>query len=317
MKFFGQGRIVLSKDVDKDNNECPLKCKAMWTGLLNPETGEVVEAKIYLPEDPVRKVLIICPGYRGDFVLQEQGYADAFCKDGRAIICLRHNGLRVVGDDVTNYVHCPERQKRLGKYTGQRRFSVKESNREVLTAIEALPSIENLQVDIIGHSWGAQIALESLKALKASGSSVGKSVRNVILLGATVDGRPETYKAYRDYFASDAEQDFFREMDPDEIINDFIDNARDMSNFSSNDIPENVRRVVLINSLGDGEVNIKEEQLPFYSRIKDRANILILPTNPVTITLGGRESEEHDYFGSEVRGWIEKILAGEKIEKII
>lgn len=303
--------IVLEKDVDKDNKECPLNCKAMWTQLINPETGEMVEAKIYAPEGLVQKILIICPGYRGDFVLQERSYADDFCKDGRAIVCLRHNGLRVVGEDVVNYVHCPERQRTWGRYTGKGPFSVKKANRELLIALKAIVSTENFDVDIIGHSWGGQIVLESLKALKELRDPIVKKVKNVILLGAMLDSRPETYTAYRDFFLTDAQQDFFREMDARDMVEDFLDNARDMGNFTSGDISENVR-ITIINSSADKEIDIRGEQIPFHGQIDDsEARWIFFRFDDSMVTLGGRLSEGHDYVDPEVRDCIREILEEE------
>ncbi|MDD4531517.1 MAG: alpha/beta hydrolase [Candidatus Pacebacteria bacterium] len=283
----------------------------MWTMFINPETDEVVEGKVYMPKGQVKKVLIICPGYRGDFVLQERHYAHDFCRSGRAVICLRHNSLRTVGKDVENYVHCPQRQVTGGRYTGEGAFSVKKANREVLTVLKALEPVGDIEeIDILAHSWGGQISLESLKAIKESGEmGAVKKLKNLVLLGATLDSRPETYLAYREAFVSDAKQDFFNCMDPDQIIEDFLDNAEDMGNFSSADIPENVR-IVIINSSADQEIDVENEQIPFHGKIQDcyESTWIFLRVDPIEIALGGRSSEGHDYIDSQIWEVIQDII---------
>jgi len=54
--------------------------------------------------------------------------------------------LKIKGEDVKNYIHCPEKvgaSQRMGQqYIGEgKRFGFKKADREVLTALKALCSM--------------------------------------------------------------------------------------------------------------------------------------------------------------------------------
>lgn len=178
--------IEIKSDVDFDNNKIELNEQLVfWTELKDQETGEVVEGKVYVPKDgKVNKILIISPGYKGDFVLQEAEYAKDFVKNGRAMIVLRHNGLRVQGNDVQNYIYCPDKQKfgkeKEQKYLGEKNFSLENSSREVLVLLKALNDRDNNldKIDIVGHSIGARIAIESIIEAKKQTQKKWKSQEN-------------------------------------------------------------------------------------------------------------------------------------------
>jgi len=322
--FNPEKTIALEKDVDEKNQEQPLgDYEAHWTEMINPDTGETVEGKVYTPEgDSAKDVLIVCPGYKGDFVLQEKGYADDMCRDGRAIVFLRHNNLRTKGGDVENYVHCPQKQETNSEYTGKGEgFDVREANREVLTALKSLGSnIDNLdKIDIIGHSWGGMIALESLMDIaKEEGENSKKiieKINNLILLAATLESRPENYEAYQSYFQADADKGYFKDMDAEEMVEGFKENAKDFNEDNLKNLPKNIK-VTSLNSMIDGDINKEEETVPFHFKLDSSTNPRLIffqdgnygPNEWNDKSLGGRGPEEHDYAGSEARKWLKKII---------
>lgn len=323
--FNPEKTIRLEKDVDKDNNQIELPDQEFfWTEIQDPETGEVIEGKIYLPKDgKADKILIITPGYRGDFVLQEAEYAKDFAINGRAMIVLRHNGLRVQGEDVQNYVHCPNKQKfgkeKNQKYLGKEDFSFENSSREVLIALKSLgDNVNSLEkIDIIGHSLGARTAIESIMETKrqAQGNEnfkrlVGK-IDNLIVMGAWLETRKEVLDQYLEYFKSEEQGDYFKNLDGERFLAEVLKSAERMKGITAKDFPEEMR-FVGIHSVADGDINLEGEIFPFFNQIKAikrKGSIILKDLKEIMPPqIGGRGTETHDYPIDQVRGWIKLII---------
>lgn len=336
--FNPEKSIRLEKDVDQDNNERELgNYEAMWTELKDPETGEVIEAKVYIPKvGKVDKVLIVSPGYRGDFVLQESNYADDFAKDGRIVIFMRHNGIRI-GEEMKNYTHCPEKsnlaltkgQQHMGKGDD---FNFESANREVLTALKVLgQSIDSInKIDVVGHSWGGRISLLSISELV---SGIGKDrpnveqlrkiaskIDNLILMGAWLETRAENIEPYLEYFESEAAEGIFKNMNPQECISSAVSQGKRLSELNSQNFPQQMR-IVGLQSVGDEHVDLEGEYEEFFKRMRglERKGSIILKDlmqlkGEVPAELGNRETEAHDYAlrktgeASRVRQWVGEII---------
>ncbi|MDD5627394.1 MAG: alpha/beta hydrolase [Patescibacteria group bacterium] len=329
-KLFGENfnpekTIKLEKDLDEDNELRELgNYESYWTEFRNPDSDEVVEGKVYLPKEGVAKdILIISPGYKGDFAMQEAKYADDFSQDGRAVIFLRHNGLRIEGEDVKNYIHCPEKQKEASekkqKYIGnEEKFSWHKANREILTALKSLGNkIDDIgKIDIIGHSWGGSIAVNSMVELHRDASEAAKKIEqkidNVILMGAMLETRSEVFENYREFFESEAGKDYFKGMDAEAVINDLISDGEAIGKMTAKDLPLNVR-LVGVESVADADIDLQGETLPFFTRMKElnrKGNIVFkdLKEFDMPEKIGGRDTEVHDYPLDRVRRWIAKII---------
>ena len=317
--------FYLEKDVDQNNKKVEVKnYEIFWTELKNPETGEVVEGKLYCPMGGgIKKVLIISPGYKGDFILQESEYAKDFAKNGRAVLVLRHNGLKVGGEDAKKYVHCPERsrldQKESDKYLGSGSFSFDSANREVLTALKAfnyvIDKIE--KIDIIGHSWGGRISLLSVNEIKQESSQnetakkIANKIDNLILIGAWLETRRDRIESYLEYFESEATSGYFKNMDPKEVIESAIKSSRKLKKLSEKDFPENMR-ICGIQSVGDDAVDFEGEYSEFFKQLKEvkrKGSIVLKDLKGIMPKkIGEREAETHDYFLKQVRGWVKQIV---------
>jgi hypothetical protein len=323
--FNPEKTIKLEKDVDQDNNQIELPNQEFfWTELKDPETGEVIEGKVYLPKDgKVDKVLIVAPGYRGDFVLQEAQYAKDFAIDGRAMIVLRHNGLRVQGDDVKNYVHCPEKQQfgeqKDQRYLGKEDFSFETSSREVLVALKAISDkIDDLKkIDILGHSFGARTAIESVTEAKKhaqSNENIKKlvdKIDNLIVMGAWLETRKEMLEPYLEYFKGEEEGDYFRNLNGEKFFEEILKSAERTKRITTKDFPENMR-FIGIHSVSDGDINLEGEVFPFFNQIKDikrKGSIILKDLKEIIPSrIGGRETETHDYPISQAREWIKLAI---------
>ncbi len=343
--FNPEKTFELQEDRDENNEVRELgNYQCFWTEFLNPDTGEAVEGKVYLPNgtEDYEDVLVISPGYRGDFALQEAEYADDFARGKRAMVMLRHNGLRIEGDDVKNFVHCPEKaeyaQKSGQKFLGKNeKFNFEKANREVLTFLKALGSkIDQIKnIDILGHSWGARITLESLVVLHKEDNETAKKIQekinNAILLGSWFETIPEKAEPYRDFFRGDAEKEYFKQMDGDQVIADIFKMYERLETYKAQDLPENVR-LVAINSLADSDVDMEAggEVYRFFKQFKEHEKIgnLVLKDlakeNLLATHKGGQDGgvEVHDYLLrkpteqekargielNQVRRWIKKMI---------
>lgn len=323
--FNPEKTIQLTQDLDEHNTVRELgNYESYWTELKDPDSDEAVEGKVYLPKDGVVKdILIISPGYKGDFALQEARYADDFARDGRAVIFLRHNNLRIEGDDVKNYIHCPEKQAKASekkqKHIGsEEKFSWNKANGEILTALKSLGNkIDDIgKIDIIGHSWGGSIAVNSMTKLHQDESEVAKKIEqkidNVILMGAMLETRREVFENYREFFESEAEKDYFKGMDAEAVMNDLISGGEAIGKMTAQNFPENVR-LVGVESVVDADIDLRGETLPFFTRMKElkkKGNIVFKDLKEFAMPekIGGRDTEVHDYPLDRVRKWIAKII---------
>jgi hypothetical protein len=331
--FTPEKTFQLAKDVDSGNKEKELINKeAFWTEFKNPDTGEAVEGKVYMPKDKdkedIRQVLIVAPGYRGDFVLQEADYADDFVKDNRAMIVMRHNGLRIAGEDMQNYVHCPEKadfaKRKNQQYLGEGEdFDFLKADREVLTVLKSLSDkIDDIEkIDIIGHSWSGRIALNSIAELKKQAEEAGTKgeiakklidkIDNLILMGAWLETRKEVPEGYREHFKNEEKGDYFKNLNGDKIIEQMISSGNELKKLKSSDLPDNMR-IVGIHSVEDKDIDLEGEVLEFFKQIKDikRKGHLVLKDLKEFMPekIGGRETENHDYALEQAREWIKLAI---------
>lgn len=329
--FTAEKTFRLAKDADSDNEEKELiNQEAFWTEFKNPDTGEAVEGKVYTPKDAkgIKKVLIVAPGYRGDFVLQEADYADDFVKDNRAMIAMRHNGLRIMGEDVKNYVHCPEKadfaKRKNQQYLGRGEdFDFLKADREVLTVLKSLgDKIDGLEkIDIISHSWSGRIALNSITELKKQAEEAGikgetakkliGKIDNLILMGAWLETRQKMPENYREFFKSEEKGDYFNNLNGDKIIEQMISSCDKLKELKSSDLPENMR-IVGIHSVEDQDIDLEGEILEFFKQLKDlkRKGSIILKDLKKFMPekIGDRETENHDYTLWQARKWIKLAI---------
>lgn len=332
--FTQEKTFQLEKDVDCDNKEKELGGQeAFWTEFKNPDTGEVVEGKVYLPKNAenkegIKKILIVAPGYRGDFVLQEGDYADDFVKGDRAMIVMRHSGLRISGDDMKNYVHCPEKAKfaeqKGQEYLGKdENFDFSKADKEVLTVLKSLSEkIDNIEkIDIIGHSWSGRTALNSIVELKKKIEESGikgeiakklcSKIDNLILMGAWLEIREEVSEGYRDFFKSEETGDYYKNLNGDKIVEQMISSGNKLKELKSSDLPKDMR-IVGMHSVEDQDVDLEGEIMEFFKQIKDikRKGSIILKDlkDFMPEKIGGREIENHDYALEQARKWIGKII---------
>jgi hypothetical protein len=331
-KFGIEKTIRLDQDVDENNEQKEIKDKeAFWTEFIDPETRETVEGKIYFPKDgKIEKILIIEPGYRGDFVLQESMYADDFVKDGRAMLVLRHNGLRIEDDDVVNYLHCPDKRKASSggkqKYLGKKDFDFSESNKEVLIALKSLEhSLGQIKsIDIIGHSWGGNIALRSIVELQKQALQNGdsavisekviKKLNNLVLIGAWLETEVNVF--HEEFFKKEEAGGYFKNLSAEKTIRQIAEAGQELKKIKAEDIPKNLR-VESIVSIGEEEVDILKDIFGFLKRLKGfrkKGQIVLKELKAMMPEkIGGRETETHDYELKMVRNWIKMIIDKDKM----
>lgn len=345
--FNPEKSIRLKKDVDQDNNERELgNYDAVWTELRNPDTEEVVEAKIYIPkEGKIDKVLIICPGYRGDFVLQESNYADDFAKSGRVLVVLRHNSLKI-DENSRNYVHCPEKldfaKKNNQQYTGKgENFSFSRANREVLTALKSLSGkIDEINsIDVLAHSWGSKISSLSISELERQSKGkderadtarkISQKVKNLVLIGPWLIAKEGQMEAYREAFTEEVREGFFKNMDLATAMTDLKISGQDLLKLEDENFPEQMR-IVPIFSVGEEEnyapevtgEDLQKAVRDFLTRLEKlkKGFVVLKDLSPggaikeVPEAIGGREVVAHDYAlgktgeASRVRQWVREII---------
>jgi hypothetical protein len=331
-QFNTKKTIRLECDVDENNRQKELDGQQVfWTEFIDPETGETVEGKIYLPKDgKIEKILLIEPGYRGDFVLQESLYADDFVKGGRAMIVLRHNGLRVEGDDIVNYLHCPDKRKASSdgkqKYLGRKDFDFSESNKEVLIALKSLGhSLGQIKsIDIIGHSWGGNIALRSIVELQkqamqnGSGAIIServiKKLNNLVLIGAWLETEVNVF--HKEFFKKEEAAGYFKNLSAEKTMHQIAEAGEELKKIKAEDIPKHLR-VESVVSIGEEEVDILKDIFGFFKRLKGfrkKGQIILKKLKAMMPKeIGGRETEDHDYELRLVRNWIKMIIDKEKM----
>lgn len=338
--FNKEKTFELQKELDENNKPRELgEYRAFWTEFRNPETDEVVEGKIYFPNNAknYKKIFLISPGYKGDFVLQESYYADDFAKGEKIVIFLRHNALKIQGVDVENFIHCPEKQEKSQK-TGQsylggnENFNYKKASREVLTVLMALSKKNEQvdQIDVMGHSWGGRIAIQSLVELNKNKGGIfdhfkGK-IKNLILLAPWLETRKELLEEkYRDFLEIDERGGYLKGMNVNDILSDLKTTSEEINNLSSDDFPENLR-VIGIQSVADeytmndaspDSQNINSGLFGFLKRLKNhknKGNIVLKNISEVEgfpKQLGNRPPEIHDYHleGGRIRRIINNLVA--------
>jgi hypothetical protein len=327
--FNKEKTIELEGDLDENNNFKELeKHKAFWTELKNPDTDEVIEGKIYFPKESenVKKILIIEPGYRGDFVLQESEYADDFAGEERTLIVLRHNGLRIDEEEMKDYIHCKEKinyaQKKEQKYIGKdENFDFKKAEREILTVLKSLKDkIDGIdKIDIIGHSWGGRIAVNSISELKKEiekekeneiSKKISEKIDNLILIGPWLETNKEKLEAVRDIFEKEEKNDCFRNLKAENFMDGLLSSARKLKKITPNDLPKNLRITGII-SVEDELVSL-ESVFPLFNQLEDmkRKGFISLKDFKELLPekIGKRESQVHDYALPQIRNSIRSII---------
>jgi hypothetical protein len=331
-KLFGENfnkekTIELESDLDENNNFKELeKYKAFWTELKNPDTNEAIEGKIYFPKESenVKKILIIEPGYRGDFVLQESKYADDFANEKRALIVLRHNGLRIDEEEMKDYLHCKEKinyaQKKEQKYTGRDEdFDFEKAEREILTALKSLKDkIDGIdKIDIIGHSWGGRIAVNSILELRKEiekereiSKKISGKIDNLILIGPWLETKKEKLETVRNIFEKEEKNGYFKNLKAENFIEGLLSSAEKLKKITSDDLPKNLRITGII-SVEDELVSL-ESVFPFFNQIKDikRKGFISLKDFKELLPkkIGERKTQIHDYALPQVRNFIESVI---------
>ena len=333
-KLFGENfnkekTIELEGDLDENNNFKELeKYKAFWTELKNPDTNEVIEGKIYFPKESenVKKILIIEPGYRGDFVLQESGYADDFVNSERALIVLRHNGLRINGEDMKDYIHCEEKinyaQNKDQKYTGKDEdFDFKKAEREILTVLKSLKDKVNDidKIDIIGHSWGGRIVVNSILELtkemekekeREISKKLSEKIDNLILIGPWLETKKEKLEAVRNIFEKEEKSGYFKNLKAKNFIEGLLSSAEKLEKIIPDDLPKNLRITGII-SVEDKLINL-ESVFPVFNQLKDmkRKGFISLKDFKELLPekIGKRKSQIHDYALPQIRNFIESVI---------
>ena len=333
-KIFGENfnrekTIKLEGDLDENNNFKELeKYKVFWTELKNPDTNEAIEGKIYFPKESenVKKILIIEPGYRGDFVLQESKYADDFVGAKRALIVLRHNGLRIEGEETKDYLHCEEKinyaQNKDQKYTGKDEdFDFKKAEREILTVLKSLKDkIDDIdKIDIIGHSWGSRIAVNSILELKKEmegekeseiSKKISEKIDNLILIGPWLETRKEKLEAVLNIFEREEKSGYFKNLKAENFMKGLLSSAEKLKKIIPDDLPKNLR-ITGILSVEDELVDL-ESVFPLFNQLKDmkRKGFISLKDFKELLPkeIGGRKSQVHDYALPQIRDFIGSVI---------
>ncbi len=333
-KLFGENfnrekTIELEGDLDENNNFKELeKYKAFWTELKNPDTNEAIEGKVYFPKESenVKKILIIEPGYKGDFVLQESNYADDFVNTERAVIALRHNRLKIEGEDMKDYIHCEEKinyaQDKDQKYTGKDEdFDFEKAEREVLTVLKSLKDkIDDIdKIDIIGHSWGGRIAINSILELKKEmegekereiSKKLSEKIDNLILIGPWLETRKEKLEAVRNIFEREEKSGYFKNLKAENFIKGLLSSAEKLKEITPDNLPKNLRITGII-SVEDELVNL-ESVFPVFDQLKDieRKGFIFLKDFKELLPkkIGKRKSQVHDYALPQIRDFIGSVI---------
>ena len=334
-KLFGENfnkekTIELKGDLDENNNFKELeKYKAFWTEFKNPDINEAIEGKVYFPKESenIKKILIIEPGYRGDFVLQESKYADDFAGKERALIILRHNGLRIKEGNMKDYIHCKEKidyaQSKDQKYTGKDEdFDFKKAEREILTVLKSLKDkIDDIdKIDIIGHSWGGRIAVNSVTELKKEIGSeekkekafekISEKIDNLVLIGPWLETEKEKLKAVRNIFEKEEKNDYFKNLKAENFIKGLLSLAEKLKKITPDDLPKNLRITGIV-SVKDELVNL-ESIFPFFNQLKDmkRKGFVSLKDFKELLPekIGERKSQVHDYALPQVRNFVGSVI---------
>lgn len=187
--------LVLEGEIDENNES--VEGDVFWVKLnYHGADGKdnTIEGKLFLPKsDKSNKELVICePGMPGDAViLFDSRHAPALVKEGYAVFVARHNGTKLQGEKVDNYVHCPQK-KEFSSQSGQdhvgKEFSFQEWGKEIHTAIMGLEAGFE-KINLIGHSMGAPNNLNSLLILAKENPEVADKIKSFVSLAGAV-GRP-------------------------------------------------------------------------------------------------------------------------------
>lgn len=319
--------IKLQEDVDAHNVRFSnfWESEICWTELVNPATKEVVEGKVYFPLGTApSSVILVCPGYRGDFVLQERAYVKKLVFTEAAFIFLRHNAIRIEGNDVQNYIHCPEKvgwakEHKQGYLGSGKPFSYTGASREVLTALRAL-AIENVEkIHIIGHSWGGRIAPLSLAQLAQEEACVpiDKKLKTLTVLGPWWETREEvlTSDGLRELIDGDVEENYFKDMDGERFVADLLSTAQEIKKVTAADLPQHLELSVIWAPGDEYDPDFESMQaeiMPVMSQLEalEHQQLIVLPSlrHFKLAEIGGRNTDTHDYATSYVRDIVGRII---------
>ncbi len=135
-------------------------------------------------------LIIFCPGFPGGgATLFEQRFADRLRVEEYSLLALRHNGTRLDSETADFMLNRRQFPKAVpfhdGQLIGGGTSSLAEWLTEPQTALESIGA-EYTGITVIGHSFGAVTALNSLANLNEAGHSILERVRKCIFLAPAV-----------------------------------------------------------------------------------------------------------------------------------
>ncbi|NBX65652.1 MAG: hypothetical protein EBQ96_01485 [Proteobacteria bacterium] len=128
------------------------------------EDGQVVEAQIWEPDTPSRKLVLFCPGFPGrGGTMFEQRHAAAFVEHGHTVCVIKHAGTRFDGADapfmINNGARLMKARKEGHSHVGGGPSTISAWLNEPLIALKKLEKNFS-HIDVIGNSFGALSALQ-------------------------------------------------------------------------------------------------------------------------------------------------------------
>ncbi len=148
------------------------------------------EGRLIHPLAPCGDLVLFCPGFPGGgATLFEQRFVDRLLEEEYTVCVLRHNGTRLDTPEGQWMLNSQQYPKAVpfhdGKFIGGASSSVREWIGEPQTVLETLGA-EFSEIIVVGHSFGAVTALNSLCGLNENGSTLLERIQKVILLAPAV-----------------------------------------------------------------------------------------------------------------------------------
>lgn len=134
---------------------------------------------------------------------------------------------------------------------------------------------------------------------------------NLIAIGAWLETRRNMLDPYLEYFKSEEQGDYFRNLNGEKFFAEILELAKRTKDITAKDFPEEMR-FIGIHSVADGDIDLEGEIFPFFNQIKDirrKGSIIMKDLKDIMPSkIGGRETETHDYLISQTRGWIKSAI---------
>jgi len=327
-----QKTVLLTQDINSDNMVSVLGNHEAWWVALGLSAGDQIEGKLYLPSDDDGKALditIIIPGYKGDFVLQEALYASLLVKEGMALLVLRHNHLRAYGDDVVSYVHCPERAAMMDyRYLGDSKtdFDFVKASHELIIALQVLDLDSVGNIHVIGHSWGARIALLALSELTRKDLPATKLIisklKSLVVLGPWWEMREWQLRNRRmiGLIQEAKTHDFFKEMDISSFVIGMLQTALQLHQIKPGDLSPGLSLSVIYSRQDEhlGSTGFSDEILPVLSLLSRHQRMSVFCCDDMDSgIIGGRPVEARDYYSYKVRNLVYELIMERNVEGVI